>query len=299
MSNIDINNPLLKSQSDSVGVKNNRLVVDTNPENFGTFAVTTKPWTDNNMASDRVYQTIPYQKATSFRINNHTGKTIGIRRRHKMVVVDDFEDQDTSDWSGSVIATSNDIDGFYSGVISSIAHKPITTIAMLDDSEVEVKFRTPNSYGSFTVTIKIWDDPSRIGLGSPASVYTGTNSTLSPGQSYKVVFRLRPTEAKSDVFLEYVDGERETILDDASGEFGTVNMINSVISIESTDDLTVDSIIYQQKVDYSVEHILSPASATYPCYDNISEYEVINLGSDPMNYTDTNVPVTLSGFYAV
>ena len=96
MSNLDINNPYLKSQPNSVGVKNNRLVVDTNPTDFGTFAVSTIAWTDNNNASDKKYQLIPYAKASSFRINNYTGKTIGIRRRHKSIVVDDFEDLDYS-----------------------------------------------------------------------------------------------------------------------------------------------------------------------------------------------------------
>lgn len=298
MSNLDINSPYLKSQPDSVGVKNNRIVVDTNPTDFGTFAVTTLPWTDNNMASDQVYQMIPYQKATSFRINNSTGKTIGIRRRHKTIVVDDFEDQDAQGWTGSVELTSNDIEGFYSGVIKSTAYKSLTSQDMLDDSEVEVKFFTPNSL-TFTVTINVWDDPSRIGVGTPAAVYIGTDYTLSPNQSYKVILRLRPTESKADVILEYVDGMRETVSTNVTGQFGTSNMQNSVVSIECTDNLIVDSMVYQQKVNYSVEHILSPASATYPCYGNISEYEVINLGSDPMNYTDTNVAVTLSGFYAV
>jgi hypothetical protein len=298
VSNLDINNPYLKSQPDSVGVKNNRLLVDINPVDFGTFAVTTLPWTDNNMASDQVYQMIPYHKATTFRINNSTGKTIGIRRRHKTIVVEDFEDEDTQGWTGSLQLTSNDIEGFYSGVIKSTAHKSLTSQDMLDDSEVEVKFFTPNSQ-TFTVTINVWDDPSRIGLGTPAAVYIGTDYTLSPNQSYKVIFRLRPTESKADTILEYVDGQRETVSTNVTGQFGTSNMQNSLVSIECTNNLIVDSIVYQQKVNYSVEHILSPASSTYPCYDNISEYEVINLGSDPMNYTDTNVAVTLSGFYAV
>lgn len=294
MSNIDVNDPNLKSQPNSVGVKNNRLIVDTNPTDYGTFAVTTAPWTDNNMASDRVYQIIPYAKATSFRINNHTGKVIGIRKRHKSILVDNFEDADNSEWVGTVGVESNDIEGFTSGSIKSLAYRSLTDVVMLDNSEVEIKFRTPN-VSSFNVSIKVWDDSNRISSGSPASEFN--SSSLESNKEYKLIFRLRPSVTKYDAFLESSD--RQTVTSDATGEFGTTNMTNSVISVECSEDLTVDSIIYQQKVDYSVEHILSPASMVYPCQDNISEYEVINLGSDTLNYSDTNTVVTLSGFYAV
>ena len=115
MNSFDIDNPYLKNHPDAVGVENNRLIVNTRPINYGTFAVTTAPWTDNNFPSDKVYQMIPYQKATSFRINNHTGKTIGIRRRHKKILVDDFEDQNNANWTGVVSNEVEEIDGFYAG----------------------------------------------------------------------------------------------------------------------------------------------------------------------------------------
>lgn len=289
---MDINSPLLNK--DDVGVDNNRLIVTTKPIDYGTFAVTTAPWTDNNMASDRVYQTIPYAKATGFRINNHTGKVIGIRRRHKKIVIDDFEDGDHSDWVGSVSNTTIDIDGFVSGKIKSQAYKVISTQAIPNGSEIEVKFRTPN-ISSFTVNIKLWDDPSRIGIGNPASEFS--DSSLLKDTEYKLIFRLDVSGSTYDSFLE--SDSRVSVATSTSGEFGTSNMANSVIAIDCTEDLIVDSIVYQQKVDYSVEHILSPASMVYPCEDNISEYEVINLGSDTLNYSDTNTVVTLSGFYAV
>ena len=295
MSNLDIKNPYLKSQPNSVGVKNNRLVVDTNPTDFGTFAVSTVPWTDNNMASDKKYQMIPYQKASSFRLNNYTGKTIGIRRRHKTIKVDDFEDLNHSDWTGSVANEENDIEGFNSASIKTLAHRPLTTVAMLDGSEVEIKFRTPNVDTSFTVDVNVWDDPSRIGAGNSAGAFS--SSSLAKNKEYKLIFRLRPSEDEYDVYLESPD--RTEITSAGTGEFGTANMVNSVISVECTSDLVIDSIIYQQKVDYSVEQLLSPSSIIYPCEDNISEYEVINLGSDALNYSDTNVAVSLSGFYTI
>lgn len=295
MNSLDVNNPYLKSQPDTVGVENNRLVINTRPTDFGTFAVTTAPWTDNNFPSDKVYQMIPYQKATSFRINNHTGKTIGIRRRHKKIVIDNFEDQNNADWTGDVKNELDEIDGFYAGSIKALAHRPLTTAVMLDGSEVEIKFRTPNIDDAFTVDIKVWDDPSRIGAGNPAGAFS--SSSLAKNKEYKLILRLRPTDSEYDAFLESPD--RATITAAGTGEFGAANMVNSIISVECTSNLVVDSIVYQQKVDHSVEQLLSPSSMVYPCEDNISEYEVINLGSDALNYSDTDVNVTLSGFYAV
>ena len=92
---------------------------------------------------------------------------------------------------------------------------------------------------------------------------------------------------------------RKIIAQSATGVFGTNSMKDSVISVESDVYLIVDSVVYQQKVNYSHEQMPSNASMVYPCVNNISEYEVINLGSDALNYSDTNVNVTLSGFYAV
>lgn len=292
MSNIDINSPYL--EPDDVGVDNNRLIVTTRPTDFGTFAVTTPSWSDNNQK----YGVIPFAKAKSFRINNYTGKLIGIRRRHKTILVDNFEDAEFPDWTGSVTVAPSDIEGFSSGKIKDQAYRPLTTEKMLDESEVEVKFRTADTL-NFSVNISVWDNASRIGAGSSAASYSGDQTTLSPNQLYKVIFRLRPTEGKSDTFLEYVDGEREIISTNVGGEFGTNEMKDSVISIEGSEAIVVDPIMYHQKVNYSHEQIISPSSSVYPCLDNISEYEVINLGSDALNYSDTNVNVTLSGFHAV
>ena len=99
--------------------------------------------------------------------------------------------------------------------------------------------------------------------------------------------------------FEVFKNQRTLVVEGATGQFGTNGMKGSIISVESDNSLIVDSIVYQQKVNYSVEQLLSPSSMVYPCEDNISEYEVINLGSDALNYSDTNVNVTLSGFYAV
>ena len=294
MNNLDINNPNLSSQENTVAVKNNRLVVDTHPSDYGTFAVTTLPWTDNNFPADRVYQAIPFYKASSFRLNNYTGKTIGIRKRHKKVIVDDFEDSDSSSWTGSVEHTRTEIEGFVSGTISTMAYRSLTTEEMTDGAEVEVKFRTPPTSTQITTQVKIFDNANRIGIGEPAA-----QVSFNPDQSSesKVILRLRPSTGKYDAFVESPD--RVVVTEDADGEYGQLNMVDSIIAIESTHEMVVDSIIYQQKMEYSVEQIVSPSSVIYPCEYNTSEYEIINLGSDLLNYSDTNIPVSLSGFYAV
>ena len=75
-------------------------------------------------------------------------------------------------------------------------------------------------------------------------------------------------------------------------------MSGSIIAIEGSEAFDVDPIVYQQKVNFSHEQIFSTSSFSYPCDDNISEYEIINLGSDAMNYSDNTDNISLSGFYA-
>jgi hypothetical protein len=255
----------------------------------GTFAVTTGEF----------YTRIPFHKASSFRLNNYTGKIVGIRRRHKRIVVEDFNDLDIADWTGPVETgfSVERIEGYYGGRFKESAYRAITSEIMLDDSEVELTFRTPNINIPYTLKFEIWDNPARIGAGSPASLYLGNSGDLNPDTVYRVIFRLRPSLSKYDVFLER-NGVREEVTLDADGDFGSAQMANSVIAIEGSSEFDVDPIIYQQKVNFSHEQIFSAASFSYPCDDNISEYEVINLGSDAMNYSDNVDNITLSGFYA-
>lgn len=255
----------------------------------GTFAVTTN---DN-------YHTIPFNKASSFRLNNYTGKTVGVRRRHKKVIVENFDDLDVSEWTGTVEtgASVHRIEGEYGGRFKDSAYKTLTSDIMLDDSEVEVTFRTPNINLPYTIKIEVFDDPARIGVGSPASLYLGNSGELKSDTVYRVIFRLRPSISKYDVFLES-NGQREDVTLDADGEFGTNQMVGSIVVIEGSESFDVDPIIYQQKVNYSHEQVFHTSSFSYPCEDNISEYEVINLGSDALGYSDNTDNISLSGFYA-
>jgi hypothetical protein len=285
MNTVDFDDTSL-SRVDAVGVHRNRLVVTTRPIDYGTFAVTT----------DENWTTIPYDKATSFRLNNYTGKMIGVRRRHQKVVVDDFEDEDYSDWTGSVTPGDPE-DGATGGLIGSIAHRPLTTEVMLDGSEVEITFKTPTASSS-TTTIKIYDDANRIGVNPDAPSAVFTSSSLTPYTVYRVIFRLRPTTSEYDTFLE--SPGRSAVTSAGTGVFGANNMQESIISVECTGgNVLIDPIIYRQKVNWSNELMGHGSSFVYPCEDNISEYEVINLGSDALGYADNTQDVSLGGFYAV
>lgn len=288
MNTINYNDVGANTDGSYAGVDNNRLVVTSRPQDFGTFAVTTA---EN-------YTTIPYAKARTFRINNYTGKIVGIRRRHKKIVIDRFEDTSFSNWSGSgTIESGQNLEGSRGAEINGLKYTALTAEQMNDGSEVEVTFVTPGN-SEYSIKINVWDDESRIETGSPAASLSANESNTQKNTEYRVIFRLHKTDGNSDTFLEGPSG-RETISSALNGEFGTNNMQDSVVSIESSTAITVDPIIYQQKVNYSHELLFSTSSVTFPCYDNISEYEVINLGSDAMNYSDTADNISLSGFYAV
>lgn len=288
MNTVNYNDTGAISDSTYVGVDKNRLVVTTRPEDFGTFTVTT----------GENYTTIPYAKATSFRINNITGKIVGVRRRHKTLVVDNLDDTDYSEWAGSgnISKASEVLEGARTASISGLKYRPLNTEVMLDGSEVEVSFKTPIEDG-YSITIAVWDSVVRVTTPGalPSATFTATSANTSKSTVYKVIFRLFPTTSKFDAILEY--NGREEVTSQAGGQFGTNNMQDSVVSVESDRSINVDPVVYQQKVNYGHELMFSTSSYSYPCNDNISEYEVINLGSDAMNYSDNSDSISLTGFY--
>ena len=270
-----------------VGVDANRLVVTNRYNDFGSFAVTT---------NDK-YTTIPYAKAYLLRINNITGKLVGIRRRHKRLVVDNLDDLSYAEWSGAgTIKEGEVLEGVRGAEVTGLKYRTITTEVMNNGSEVEVTFKTPIST-TFTIKIGVWDDGARVTSGNPAAMLTVSNGNTASNTEYKAILRIRKDDGKSDVFLEGPNGRTDISLD-VDGEFGTANMANSVVSVEASDGTDIDPIIYQQKVNQTHEIMPSMATYEFPCVDNISEYEVINLGSDALNYNDNTVNISLSGFYA-
>ena len=283
-----VNDSNLGAASDPtyVGVDNHRLVVTTKARNFGTFACT--------VSGD--YTPLPWNKATSFRITNLSGKTIGARPRHITSVVDDFEDGSFPEWTGSITSDSSLGEGLVGAEITSTAHRPLGNQVMLDGTEVDVTIALPHS--DYSITISILDDVSRIGMDGAGQVTLTPQNTQS-NTKVKVTFRLNPSVNTFDVFLESESGEYEQLVTGDPGVFGSNNMIGSIIHFDvGSQNLKVDPIILKQKTNYSVEHIGHGGSFVYPCNENTAEYELINLGSDAGNYTDTD-PVSISGFFAL
>lgn len=252
----------------------------------GTFAATT----DNN------FTTIPYYRATSFRVTNFTGKVVGIRRRHFSEVVDDFNDQDLSEWSGGIEYETSELEGTGAASITDNAYRELTKEIVLDGSEVEFTFVTPDS-NAYAIKFGVYDDVDRLGMDG-AGYITVNESNSKRYTKYKVTIRLRPSVSKFDTFLQEEGKDKVQIDSDVDGVVGANNLVNSLICIEGDRRIVVDPILYHKKVNNSVEHIGHGGNYIYPCNAETSEYEIINLGSDAMNYSDNTQTVSISGFYS-
>ena len=252
----------------------------------GTFAATT----NGN------FNAIPYYRAKSFRVTNFTGKVVGIRQRHKTLVVDDFNDTDFTEWTGDIQYESAELEGTGAARVIGSSYRSLTTEVMLNGSEVEFSFVTP-SVSPYSLKFSVYDDPARIGMSNGCSV-TVSESNSKSNTKYKVTICMYPILTYFDAYLEEEGQDRVQLIDSQSAQFGSNNMINSIVAIEPSVHVVVDPIIYQQKVNYSNEQIGHGGSYTYPCDNNTSEYEIINLGSDVMNYSDNNQTISISGFYA-
>ena len=286
MNTVNYNDPGAITDSTYVGVDRNRLVVTSGARDFGTFAATT----DNN------YTSIPYHKATSIRINNHTGKLLGVRRRHNVITVDNFEDQNFTNWTGS-ITFGDDLEGVSGAKIDGSAYTKLTDQIMLSDSEITIGIRTPDS-STYTTDVFILDEYSRLGMGT-AGFASLNESNSDRNTKYIVTIKFRIADGKYDSFYEK-DGEaiRKPLDQDEDAIFGTNQMVDSIVLIASNKEATIDPIVYHQKVNYSHEQIGHGGSFVYPCVANSAEYEIINLGSDLMNYSDNTQTISISGFYA-
>lgn len=285
MNTVNYKNPGAISDPTYVGVDQNRLVVTAGVKDFGTFAATT----------GQDFTAIPHNLATSMRINNHTGKLIGIRRRHKAIVVDDFEDNNFTNWNGD-ISTGDELEGVSGALVSGTASTTLTNEVMLSGSEVTVTLKTPST-STYTTRISVVDDISRIGMDGAGQVVLNEANTES-NTKYIVTIRMRESDGKYDAFYEKFGEERKTLSQDEDGVFGANQMVGSLVVIETDRNVVVDPIVYFQKLNYSPEHIGHGASFVYPCVNNTSEYEIINLGSDLMNYSDNSQTISVSGFFA-
>jgi hypothetical protein len=195
MNTVNYNEKGAITDSTYVGVDNNRLVVTTRPEDFGTFVVST----------NENYTIIPFAKAKSFRINNLTGKIAGIRRRHKTIVVDNLDDLDYSEWAGTgtIVKADEVLEGVRTAKVTGLVYRPLSTEVMLDDSEVEVTFRTPIQE-EYSTKISVWDSATRVTTpnANASATFTATEQNTTKDTAYKVIFRMRPSRSEYDVFLE-------------------------------------------------------------------------------------------------
>jgi hypothetical protein len=252
----------------------------------GTFAATT----------NHNYTTIPYHRATSFRVTNFTGKVVGIRRRYYSEVVDNFNDVDFTEWTGGIEYESSELEGTGAAKITATAHRPLTSEVVLDGAEVEFSVVTPSS-DAYSIKFSVYDDVDRIGMDG-AGYFTILESNSKSNTKYKVTIRLNPTTSTFDTFLQAEGEDKVSIDTDEDGQFGSANLANSIIAIEGDRHIVVDPIIYHKKVNHSVEHIGHGGNYVYPCNAETSEYEIINLGSDAMNYSDNTQTISISGFYS-
>jgi len=252
--------------------------------NTGTFAATT----DNNFSA------LPYHRAKSFRLTNLTGKVVGIRLRHNNIVVDNLDDTDFSEWTGSLSYETAEIEGTGSARVSGQAYRSITDQVMLDGSEVDLTIRTPME--PYSIKISILDDITRLGMDGAGEIVIDNSNTKGNTQ-YKVTFLLNPEALTFEAYLAE-SGKDRVLINSGAGVFGPNQMVDSIIHFDANKELLIDSLIYRQKVSYSVEHIGHGGSFSYPCKNEISEYEIVNLGSDVMGFADNTQTVSVSGFYA-
>jgi len=253
---------------------------------YGTFAATT----DGN------YNVIPYNRASSFRVTNFTGKVVGIRLRANPKVVDDFNDHNFSEWTGDIEYNEMELEGTSAGRVTGSAYRQLTDEVVMDGAEVEISIRTPNA-PVYSVKFSVMDHPDRMGMDG-AGFVTVTEQNTKSNTNYKITIRLNPTTSEFDAFVAEEGKDRVAFVSEGTGNFGLDQLQDSIVAIETDQDVLVDPIIYHQKVNYSVEHIGHGGTYTYPCEDNTSEYEIINLGSDAMNYSDNTQTISISGFYA-
>lgn len=252
----------------------------------GTFAATT---------SDE-YTAIPYNRAKSFRVTNFTGKVVGIRRRHEAIMLDDFNDQDFSEWTGDISYNPAELEGTGAAFVEGTAYRQLTDIVMLDGAEVDFTIVTPDA-DEYVIKLSVHDVDTRLGMTPSATVQLDKFNSVR-NTKYKVTIRVNLTDLKYDAFIEEDGKDRVQAVTGAEALYGANQMQDSLVTIESDKRITVDPIVYQKKVNESGEQVGHGGSFVYPCNENTAEYEIVNLGSDALNYSDTSQTISISGFYA-
>jgi len=165
----------------------------TNLNNTGTFAVTT----------NENYNTLPSVKAKSFRVSNFSGKVVGVRRRHKSLLVDDFNDVDFTEWTGDIGYESSELEGTGAAKVTGTAYRPFTRQIVADGAEVDFQIRTPG-LSPYQIKFSVIDKPERLGLTPAGSLTVSDNNTQS-NTKYIVTIRLNPSTNTYEAFLKLDD----------------------------------------------------------------------------------------------
>ena len=303
MEAIDIDDPQANLRTNAVGVKDNRLVVTTLPQDYGTFAVST----------DENFNRLPYRRARSFRIHNVTGKLGGVRARHDKVVSDDFEAGLTR-WSGTadVDFSTDDLEGAKTMLVKGgYAYARLDGGTLADESVLELTFKVSRG----KVNVGIFDDAANVSLidglvtgvtvgfadnGTVSTTAGASSATWTDDTLYRLEIEMVPSTQKFNAHL-FTGKTRQEIAQnaDASNSGGLTGTLADYLIAVSGDSIEVDSVTIRKKVSNQNEIMTTGASYVYPCERSISEWEVINLGSDAQSFSDNTEDITLTGFHAV
>lgn len=270
----------------------------------GTFAVST----------NESFSRLPTKTATSFRVTNLTGKILGIRQRHSVHVVEDFE----NGFDGWEIRSGTlkeepaiNLEGAESAILDGVIAKQLPTIN--DECIVQVKFWAYDD----VFKIGVFDTLDRVDLissgtaGSTVNFENGSISTSAPSSSsvgfqvkkdYILTLEFHPS--KELFTAELSDGATTQVIaqgvdstNDASGGGVIGDGENYFLGIQGTN-LIIDEILFLRKESYPNEMLTSGSSYTFDCISNLNEYEIVNLGSDARNYGDNTETVTATGYYS-
>ena len=272
---------------------------------FDTFAVSTND----------SWHRLPSCPASEVRLSNLTGRIAGVRLRHKAYVVDDFEDG-FDKWEileGTLGRMSGvDIAGKNSAELEGRIAKKLPYLG--DEYVIQISFHS--LYGD--VKVGLFDSLERVGLigsgtaGTTVCFYrNGSIGTSAPSmssagwkedQTYILSIEVHPTKELFTVELQ--DGINKQVIAqglDSTNSFGNGGGVklpgfDYYLGIEATSAV-IDDIVYLKKDNEPHEVVPSGSSFTFPCEKNTSEYEIINLGSEPASYMDNADNITLTGFY--
>ena len=274
----------------------------------GTFAVST----------NENFNRLPYKPAQSFRITNVSGKMVGIRDRHSVHILDDFESGYDA-WSvteGSTIEKFGglEIEGGNSPVISGIAYTEMPTLSK--ESIIEVKFR--GIYGD--ASFGFFDDVERVPLITTGTAGTtislneaGGASTSAPsavdldwkkGKDYKLSIEVHPDTEQftADLFdgvKKYNIAQGADSTNDDGGGGGIIEPMSGFLFAVRGQQVVIDSLVLKKKESYPNEIIANGSSFSFKCLESIDEYELVNLGSEARGFGDNTESITLTGYYEV